>query len=263
VPSQILVKGALMQTKKKIVAIGGGELKDLETLEIDKEIIRLTSKQHPRALFLPTANDDADWYCQIFQDVYGDKLGCAVDFLYLRKEKLTKEQIEEKMFSADLIYVGGGSTLKMMKLWRRLRVDDLLLKAYNQGIVLSGLSAGAICWFKYGHSDSFKMVDPSKNFIRVKGLGWINATHCPHFHAEKREKDFEKMISLYGGIGIALDNNTALELIDDQYMILTSKKEGYAYKLYKKNGRVVTEPIEQKKDFAPILPLLGTLHAKP
>src|SRR6266700_3790922 len=119
------------------------------------------------------------------------------------------------MFSADIIYVGGGNTLTMMKLWRRMGLDDLLIKAYNQGIVLSGLSAGAICWFKYGHSDSLKMVDPSKNFIRVKGLGWINATLCPHFHAEKREKDFEKMISLYGGIGIALDNNTALELIDD------------------------------------------------
>ncbi len=70
---------------KKIVAIGGGELKSLETLRIDKEIIRLSGKKHPKALFVPTASGDSEAYWKTFQRVYGKRLGCKTDVLYLLK----------------------------------------------------------------------------------------------------------------------------------------------------------------------------------
>lgn len=95
---------------KKLVAIGGGELKDLDTLLIDREIVKLTGKKHPRALFIPTASGDADGYWQTFQKVYGEMLGCKPEVLYLVRETPSRKEIKEKILGADLIYVGGGNT---------------------------------------------------------------------------------------------------------------------------------------------------------
>ena len=72
-----------MRYKKKIIAIGGGELRKNETLKIDKEIVRLTGKKHPKALFIPTASGDPKGYCDTFREVYGNTLGCKIDFLLL------------------------------------------------------------------------------------------------------------------------------------------------------------------------------------
>lgn len=242
---------------KKIVAIGGGKLKNLETLRIDKKVIRLSDKRRPKALFIPTASNDSENYWEIFQKVYGKKLGCKADVLYLFKSNLSKEQIKDKILSSDLIYVGGGNTLKMVKLWRKLGIDKLLRTAYNKGIVLSGLSAGSICWFKYGYSDSLKFYNPKKwRYIRMKGLGFINATHSPHYTGEKRKKGFQKIMKKYGGIGIALDDNCAIEFIENKYKVITSKKHAKAYKIYKRKGKIITEIIKQRKEFASITTLL-------
>lgn len=233
---------------RKIVVIGGGEIKDLETLAIDKQIVALTNKKHPKALFIPTASGDDLEYSKTFDEVYGKKLGCITDNLFLLREKLTHKEIAEKILNADLIYVGGGNTLRMLKRWRKLGVDKLLKQAYAKGVVLSGISAGGICWFEYGQSDSMRFKDPKRwKYIRIKGLGLLPGIHCPHYHEEKREKDFERMIQKHSGIGIALDDNTALEVIDDKYRIITSKNSTHAYKLYKKNGKVIMEKIEHNK----------------
>ena len=104
----------------KIVAIGGGELGEGETLAIDKEIISLTGKNRPRALFIPTASSDSRGYWQTFQDVYGSELGCDTDVLYLLGVSSAKWELEEKILSADLIYVGGGSTLNESRHRRQL-----------------------------------------------------------------------------------------------------------------------------------------------
>ncbi len=138
----------------KIVAIGGGDMRALETLAIDKEIIALSGKSRPKALFIPTASSDSQEYWQAFQNAYGTELGCETNVLYLLNVNPTKDELEEKILSSDLIYVGGGNTLMMMRRWRRLGVDKILETAYNRDIVLTGLSAGCICWFSWGHSDS-------------------------------------------------------------------------------------------------------------
>jgi dipeptidase E len=138
----------------KIVAIGGGSMVELETLGIDEEVVRLAGKPRPKALFIPTASSDNPERWDIFQQVYGERLGCDTDVLLLLGMSLAPQELEEKILSADLIYVGGGNTLKMMRRWRWLGMDRLLEQAYSRGTVLSGLSVGAICWFRYGHSDS-------------------------------------------------------------------------------------------------------------
>lgn len=245
----------MKNTTRKIVAVGGLDEDPAQT--IPREIVRLAQKASPHALYIPTAGGDSEEWWQHFQGIFAQQLGCSTDVLWLLREQPTLQQIEGKILSADIIWVGGGNTLKMMKRWRKLGVDRVLLQAYERGIVLSGISAGSICWFKDGHSDSMSFYGSQQwNYVRVRGLGLIPATHCPHYHAEHREEDFSRMIATHGGLGLALDNNVALEVIDDQYRIVTSRPEAHGYKVYKKHGEVVVEEIEQREDFAPLEGLL-------
>ena len=231
-----------------IVAIGGGELRKSETLRIDKRIVELTGKKRPRALFIPTASGDHPKYPETFRNIYGKKLGCRCETLLLiGKKKLTPE-MRQLIAQADLIYVGGGNTKKMMRLWRKLGVDKLLLKAHRRGAVLSGLSAGAICWFSQGHSDS--LLDGTGQCTCVRGMGLIRATLCPHVKAERRMADFKRMITRRGGFGLALDNRWALELVDGRYRIISCSKDPGAFAIYKKQGRLRVREIQSGTEFA-------------
>src|SRR5882724_8111442 len=127
---------------KTIVAIGGGEIRTRETLPIDREIIRLSKKKNPRLLFIPTASSDSEIYWKRVREYFGGFLKCKTDVLLLIKEQPSKQQIRTRILSADIIYVGGGNTLQMMRIWRRLGVGKLLISAYEKGAVLAGISAG-------------------------------------------------------------------------------------------------------------------------
>jgi dipeptidase E len=98
---------------KVIVAIGGGKIRTRGTAPIDREMIRLAKKKHPVFLFIPTR------YWKHIQEYFGEFLKCRTDVLFLIKEQLSREQIRRKISSADIIYVGGGNTLLMMRIWRR------------------------------------------------------------------------------------------------------------------------------------------------
>ncbi len=239
---------------RTIVAIGGGSIFEGATRTIDEHIVKLTGKKNPRVLFIPTASGDDPLYWENFQKIYGDKLGCRPEVLFLLNRKVSKKEIHDKIERADIIYVGGGNTLKMMRRWRLLGVDILLKKAWNNGTIMAGTSAGAICWFQFGHSDSMAYYHPEKwEHIRVKGLGLINTIYCPHFLKEKRDAHFRKMISKKGGVGIACDDCSAIEIRNtDSYKILSGKKGANSFRIYKKNGKIVQEIIEISKEFKPI-----------
>jgi dipeptidase E len=235
--------------RKAIVAIGGGEIRTRGTVAIDREIIRLSGKKNPRLLFIPTASSDSERYWKHVEEYFGGFLKCKTDVLYIIKEHPSREQIRRKIFSADVIYVGGGNTLLMMRIWRRLGIDRFLKAAYENGAVLSGISAGAICWFDSGHSDSMSFYNPQKwEYINVRGLGLIPGIHCPHYNGMTRgvprRKHFRDMIRKTSGVGIALENNCAMEVIDGQFSrIIRSKASARAYRLYKSGGEVVAEQI--------------------
>jgi dipeptidase E len=253
---------------KKLIAIGGGEIGgsgfSVETAQIDEEIVRMSGKKNPRLLFIPTASGDSESYFEDIKNHFGNRLSCKLDVLYLIKERLSKREIEKKILGADIIYVGGGNTLKMMKIWRKVGVDKSLRRAYNKGRIISGISAGAICWFDSGHSDSMKFYDAKKwNYINVKGMGLVRGIFCPHYDGESlgmpRKEHFKNLIKKIGGIGIAVDNNCAIEIIDDKYFkIVASNPGAAAYRVYKKHGRVVAERIEMKQELLP----LGNLYEK-
>lgn len=246
-----------MKTVPKIVAIGGGEIREQETAAIDKRIIELTGKTQPKALFIPTASSDAAGYIDTFEKVYGEHLGCQTRTLELTQNPPAFDEMSALVLDSDLVYVGGGNSYKMMKLWRRLGLDAVLVEAASRGVVLSGLSAGAICWFKYGHSDSQSFSsNPEWDYIRVRGLGFINAIYCPHYHVEQREASFSQMIAKRGGIGIACDNNAAIEIVGEHYRILTSAPDGKAYKLFKRDGNAVITDLSQNSEYTPLADLL-------
>lgn len=246
---------------KKIVAIGGGEIGrpgyPIETTQIDKEIIKLTRKKNPRLLLVPTASGDSESYYETVEKYFGKKLGCKTDVLYLIKEKLSKKEIEKKVFSSDIIYVGGGNTLKMMSVWRRTGFDKILKQAYKKGIILSGVSAGSVCWFRYGNSDSRKFNNPDADYIKISGLGLINALHCPHYDYEKNRKaGLKKMMKKTPGVAIAVDNCCAIEVIDDKYRIISSRPRANAYKVYWKGNKFYEEIIMKEKKLRPLNNLL-------
>jgi dipeptidase E len=243
---------------RAIVAIGGGEMRARGTADIDREIIRLSKRLHPNVLFVPTASSDSEEYWKGFREYFGSFLKCRTDVLFLIKDTPTRGQIERKIASADIVYVGGGNTLYMMRVWRRLGVDQILRAAYRKGIVLAGISAGAICWFDSGHSDSMSFYDSQHwKYINVRGLGLINGINCPHYNGMTRgvprRRDFRDMIRKIGGIGIAIENNCAVEFIDDRlYRVISSKDNARAYRVYKRAGKVVSEQIRQQEELAPI-----------
>lgn len=231
-----------------IVAIGGGELKNLETLPIDREIVRLPRKKNPKVLFIPTASADASGYVETFREIYGRKLGCSTDVLFLVREKHSKKEIERKILSADIIYVGGGNTLRMLQIWRKFGVDVLLRKAHRQGVVLAGLSAGAICWFRYGSSDARRFQGHTGNvsYMRVNGLGMIHLTASPHHVCEKsRSRGLERMMKRTPGVALALDDNAAIFIEDDRYRIVRSRQDAGVAKVFQKKGKIEKIPLKE------------------
>ncbi len=119
---------------------------------------------------------------------------------------------------------GGGITSKMLNVWRNHNVDILLRRAYERGTVLSGLSAGSICWF-------------------IDGIHLINAIHCPHFNKSEEAKKCEEMIVSREQIGIGIDDKCAVEFNDNFYRIHKADHKAKAYKLYVKDGKVIREEL--------------------
>jgi dipeptidase E len=222
-----------------IIAIGGGSLKKKQTLPIDRYIVKLAGKKRPRALFIPTASGDPQDYCESFNRVYGALLGCRTDHLLLYGRPEDRTGAARKIASADVIYVGGGNTLRMMKMWRRFGIDRMLIRAGRRGAVLAGLSAGAICWHAWGHSDS-RSYSGRKHwaYIKVRGLGLCPGLYCPHLDGEKRYASFKAMVVRERLVGIACDNFAAIHYGDAGVKCIASRPKARVHVYTASDGQV-------------------------
>lgn len=231
----------------KIVAIGGGENghhnTKYETAPFDKEIIRLTRKAKPNFLFIGLANKYPDYYFDVMDGIYNGMYGCSTD--YLRYEEIRNKEItSKKIKKADIIYVGGGNTYKLMRLFKLYSIDEMLIEAYNEEKVLCGVSAGGICWCDYGNSDSRKISSKSNQMIRVSGLDLIKVLFAPHIVKEpNRIESVKKMMKRTYKIPAVQLDNAALEIIDNKYRILTIDDDSVAEKCFWKKGEYITENI--------------------
>lgn len=192
----------------RIVAIGGGELDT--THKINQYLVEMAGKQNANVLFIGTASRDAEGYISAIQ-VEFESLGCVVSALRLVTETYTEAEIDDVLNQADIIYVGGGDTDFMMSIWKKYGLDQKLKQIYHQKqTILSGLSAGAICWFHCGHSDSSVFWKGDE-----VGYGWVNDlldiysyVFGPHY--DERGENFDKMMQEKSVPAIALENNVAL-----------------------------------------------------
>jgi len=197
---------------KNIVAIGGGGVgRSLGSLEIEKYIISLINKKRPKICFIPTASGDSSLYKLNFYRAFS-KLDCItsnIDF-FSRTENL-----ENKVLKQDIIYVGGGNTKSMLAVWKEWNLHEILRKAYEKGIVMSGVSAGAICWFEKGITDSY-----AEELSLIVCLGIVEGIACPHFDEEIEREPYVNNVIQREIIEscICFEGNCALHIkIDFEY----------------------------------------------
>ena len=200
---------------RTIVAIGGGEIKTKTTLQIDEYIANLAKKRAGEkravALFIGTASHDSLPYFNSFRKTYTSNFDIKADIALLTKKDIPMEHITEKIEKADLIYIGGGDTLYMLEVWEKTGMKELILDAYNRGVILSGLSAGAICWFEKIYTDSEKI--SGGEYVVRDGLGVLKGIMTPHFNLRE---EFVEVSKNYQEPAYAVEDNSALVFVNEE-----------------------------------------------
>lgn len=222
----------------KLMLIGGGDIgradTNYETKEIDEEIVKLTSKEKPKFLFIGLASSFADSYYKIIKDIYKN-LGCETGKIS-NKTLTHMEVVESKIKEADIIYVGGGDTSKLMSIIKESGMDVMLKEAMERNCVMAGISAGAIIWCAKGLSDYQIMNNISNNYASIDGLGFIDYMFVPHFSSDaKKESDLKRIIKGTDTKCLCVDNCSAIEVIDNNIKIIKSNNNSKAYMVNFKN----------------------------
>jgi dipeptidase E len=204
-----------------IVSIGGGGIGEGPLDDVlRKYLLSLTGKDLPRVCYIPTASGDAERYLVGFYTTFTSEI-CRPTHLSLIFR--TVLDIPSLLLSQDLIYVGGGNTAAMLAIWRQHGVDVVLREAWQKGIVLSGSSAGANCWFEACSTDSFGPLAPLND-----GLGFLSGSFCPHYDGEvNRRPTLERFIS-NGDLpaGYAADNYVGIRWTGTELTEVVSAKQG-------------------------------------
>ena len=201
---------------KNIVAIGGGGFgRSLGDLKIEKYITTLVKKDRPKICFIPTASGDNNLYKLNFYRAFS-KLNCITSHLDFFSRT---ENLEKKILTQDIIYVGGGNTKSMLSVWKEWNLPDILKIGYEKGIVMSGVSAGAICWFDKGVTDSF-----ADKLEIIDCLGLVKGIACPHYDEEPERAPFvnkiikshriDSCICIEGDCALHINNNLNFKSIN-------------------------------------------------
>lgn len=226
---------------KTLICIGGGELKSKETIKIDGYIAekakRHAGERRAYGLFIPTASHDSMPYFNSFRKTYTSVYDIKADVALTVYGEMSIDRIREKFQKADFIYVGGGDTLFMLDHWKKTGVLEMIREAYERGVLICGLSAGAICWFENMYTDS-EFSGGRDKYCICPGLGWIKGTISPHYNV--RLLDFDEKI-LYNNIdAFGLEDCSAIEVVNGK-IIRSISASGRAFSLHCHEGRLVKE----------------------
>lgn len=205
--------------KRQIIAIGGAALlSELDNLLLIKYFLQQTSKRKPKVCFIGTAHGDAEagrlrFYAGISQ------FSCVPTHLPLFAR--TPRDLASFVLEQDAIFVGGGNTRSMLAVWRDWGLDVHLRAAWARGVVLGGWSAGSICWFEQGITDSI-----AGPLIALDGLGFLPGSNCPHYDSEPLRRPTYRRLVASGKIaeGYAADDGVALHFIDDRLVRAVSNR---------------------------------------
>ncbi len=229
-----------MSVRRHVLAMGGGFLADPENnLGLERYFRELTGKSSPKVLFVPTASGDNEPYQLRFFQAF-TKLGCRPEVLPFFKR--TPQKLEEFVLEHDAIAVGGGNTRTMLAIWRDWGLDAILRKAYDSGIVMGGSSAGSICWFEDGITDSI-----AGPLTRLPCLGFVKGSNCPHYDSEKDRRPAYQAMIRNGEVkdGHAADDGTGLHFIDGEFIqAVASRPKSMAWSVRRAGSDVAEEAIE-------------------
>ena len=194
---------------KQIIAIGGGGFgREIKDLKIEQYIVEQSKSKTPKICFIPTATGDDQAYIDTFYKAF-DSLGCKTSHINFFKRTIN---LKEHILDQDIIYVGGGNTKSMLAVWREWGLDKILFEAYKNNIIMSGVSAGAICWFQKGITGSWK-----DHQATLDCLNFVEGVCCPHYDEEPERIPYVKEILVNQEIKscFAIEGYAALHLIDD------------------------------------------------
>jgi len=205
----------------------------------------LTGKPRPRLCYLPTASADrADGIITWYRTCAPLSVEPFVQESFISSYRQTKG-FDEVLLSMDGIVASGGNTLNQQAIWKAQGIDAILKQAWDRGIVLGGASAGSLCWFEEGTTDS-----RPKELSTVKGLGFLRGSHCPHYDREaQRRPVYQKLIgSGQMKPGYACDNDAGIYFEDnDVKRVVSTRPEAKVYYVSVVDGKVVEKVLEPER----------------
>lgn len=216
---------------------GGGFSMEPENAALDRYVLRHARRSDPRVCFVATATGDAAGYIEKFYEAFA-KLACRPTHLplFARTPDVTALLAEQ-----DVIYVGGGNTKSMLAVWRDWGLPTVLRRAWRSGTVLAGISAGAICWFDAGITDSW-----ADRLAPLPCLGLLPGTCCPHYDGEAERRPALQRLVAAGKVptALALDDYAAAHFTGRKLLrVVTSRAGAGAYRVTRAGRRAVETPL--------------------
>jgi dipeptidase E len=216
---------------RNIIALGGGGFSSEMDGRLDEYILKQARIDTPVVTFIATASGDSDNYIRRFYTAFCE-LRCQPRHISLFSPVA---DLERRLLRSDVVYVGGGNTRSMLAVWREWDVIASLKKCWEQGVVLAGVSAGAICWFTQGVTDSGGELDA------IECLGLLDGSCCPHYDNELCRRhgyhDLLKAGRIVNGYGVS--DGAALHFVDGELRrVVASQAAATAYRVGMQNGAI-------------------------
>ena len=226
--------------ERHIVAMGGGGFSmEPRNPRLDDFVLGLARRRRqPRICFVGTASGDSDAYIRRFHEAFPPARASATHLTFFERKI---GDLKAFVMQQDVVYVGGGSSANMLAVWRLHGLDKVLRSAWNAGVVMAGISAGAICWFEDGVTDSFGMPFRALN----DGLGLVRGACCPHYDGEKeRRAVLHKLIKRGFPSTLALDDGAAAHFVGTRLReVVSSRPKAQATRVELVKGAVVERAI--------------------
>lgn len=226
-------------SERHIVAFGGLRPMPGRIHPIVEFVLDLTGKARAKVAFLPTATGDSTESLVSFYNRFPRD---RTELSHLNLFQRTIADIRGYLLDQDVIWVGGGNTANMLAVWRVHGVDRVLREAWEAGVVLAGGSAGSLCWFECGTTDSFNLHELAPLH---DGLGFLSGSHCPHYDGEAQRRPlYHRLVREGFPGGLAVDEDAAAHFVGTELAEVVASREGAAaYRVEKRGADVIETPL--------------------
>jgi len=205
-------------------------------------LLDLAGKPRAKVCFVPTARGDAtETLVAMYQRFPAER----TERTHLELFHRTVKDVRALLLEQDIVYVGGGNTVNLLAVWRAHGVDQAMRDAWQNGVTLTGGSAGSLCWFECGTTDSYDLheLKPLND-----GLGFLKGSHCPHYDGEPgRRPLYQSLIASGFPAGIAIDDDAAVRYDGGEIAEVVSARAGAtAHRVEKVGSEVIETPLDAK-----------------